>query len=128
MPQDHKEILTWCLHDDKADRGTSIQPDKAPVTKERRYGRSPTQETLGIIRGGGVQSFRPTHPDPPACNFILTNVACSQSLSSFSIITSPRQSLSPVAVTIHHNRADCSPRRRPTLIDTQHVDGTSSWR
>ena len=32
------------------------------MTKERRCGRSPTQKTLRIIRGGGVQSFRPTHP------------------------------------------------------------------
>ena len=59
-------LLAWCLHNDKAERGTSNQPDKAPVTKERS-GWSPTQETLGIIRGGGVQSFRPTHlaEDPP---------------------------------------------------------------
>ena len=49
---------------DKAEGGTSKQPDKAAVTKERKGGWSPTQETLRIIKGG-VQSFRPTHPDPP---------------------------------------------------------------
>ena len=43
---------------DKAEGGTSKQPDKAPVTKERKGGWSPTQETLRIIKGG-VQSFRP---------------------------------------------------------------------
>ena len=60
-------IATCYLHNDTTERGTSKQPDKAPVTKERRCGRSPTQKTLRIIRGGGVQSFRPTHPaeDPP---------------------------------------------------------------
>ena len=35
------------------------------MTKERRCGGSPTQETLGIIRGVGVQSFRPPNQDPP---------------------------------------------------------------
>ena len=60
-------LHTCHLHNDKAEKGTSKQPDKAPVTKERKCGRSPTQETLGIIRGVGVQTFRPTHPaeDPP---------------------------------------------------------------
>ena len=55
-------LHTCHLHNDKAENGTSKQPDKAPVTKERRCGRSLTQETLGIIRGVGVQTFRPTHP------------------------------------------------------------------
>ena len=56
---------TCHLHNDKAERGTSKPPDKAPVTKERRCGWSPTQETPGIVRGGESQSFGPTHPDPP---------------------------------------------------------------
>ena len=71
--------LAWCLHNDKAERGTSKQPDKAPVTKERRGGRSLTQETLGIIRGGGGSRALdpPTEPpNPPprpiATYFLLT--------------------------------------------------------
>ena len=77
-----QEILEWCLHNDKAEGGTSKQLDKASVSKESRGGRSPTQETLGIIRGGGLQSFRPTHPagDPPTrtplhCNLAGVNIA-----------------------------------------------------
>ena len=54
-------LLGWCLHNNKVEEGTSNQPNKAPVTKETRGGWSPTHETLGII-GGGVQSFKPTHP------------------------------------------------------------------
>ena len=47
-----------------------LQPDKAPVTKERRCGRSPTQKTLRIIRGGGSRALDPptrlkTHPPRP---------------------------------------------------------------
>ena len=40
IPHNDKEILAWCLHNNKAERGTSKQPDKAPVSKERRVGRS----------------------------------------------------------------------------------------
>ena len=44
--------------------------------EQRKKGwQEPNQETVGIIRGGGVQSFRPTHPaedpptqPPPPCN------------------------------------------------------------
>ena len=54
------------------------------MTKERKCGRSPTQETLGIFRGGGIQSSRPTNPaedpptqTPPLCNLIFINEAWS---------------------------------------------------
>ena len=83
IPHNHKEILARCLHNDKAERGTSKHPDKAPVTKERRGGRSPNRETVGITRGGGgLQSFRPTHPDPPPCNLILSTLPEPQPLSA----------------------------------------------
>ena len=54
----------------KAEGGTSKPPDKAPVSKERRGGRTPTQETLRIIRGGGSRASDPptqlkTHPPRP---------------------------------------------------------------
>ena len=45
-------LHTCHLHNDTTERGPSKQPDKAPVTKERRCGRSPTQKTVRIIRGG----------------------------------------------------------------------------
>ena len=75
-------LHTCHVHNDKAERGTSKQPGKAPVTKERRGGRSPTQETLGIVKGGGSRALDPparleTHPPspPPHCNLILINEA-----------------------------------------------------
>ena len=55
-------LHTCHLHNNKAEKGTSKQPDKATVTKERRgQPRKPSE------LWGGVQSFRPTHPagDPP---------------------------------------------------------------
>ena len=60
-------LHTCHLHNDTTERGTSKQPDKAPVTKERRCGRSLTQETLGIIRGGGGSRALdpPTQTPPP---------------------------------------------------------------
>ena len=63
----HKEILAWCLHEDKVKRGNSTQPDMASVNKERGCGRCPTQETLGIIKVGGSTALDPpirlkTHP------------------------------------------------------------------
>ena len=60
-------LLAWCLHNDKAERGTSKQPHKAPVSKERRSGWSPTQEILGIIKGGGGSGALdpPTQTPPP---------------------------------------------------------------
>ena len=57
IPHNHKQILAWCLHNDKAERGTSKWLDKAPVTKERRAGSSPTQETLRILRGYKAQAM-----------------------------------------------------------------------
>ena len=66
----------------KAEGGTSKPPDKAPVSKERRSGRTPTQETLRIIRGGGSRASDPptqlkTHPPrpPPHCKIALINEA-----------------------------------------------------
>ena len=35
MPHNHTAILTWCLHEDKAKKGNSTQPDKASVNKDR---------------------------------------------------------------------------------------------
>ena len=63
-------LHTCHLGNDTTERGTSKQPDKAPVTKERRCGRSPTQKTLRIIRGGGSRALDPptrlkTHPPRP---------------------------------------------------------------
>ena len=56
------------------------------MTKERRCGRSPTQKTLTIIRGGGGSraldpptrlKTHPPRPPPPHCKIALINEACS---------------------------------------------------
>ena len=71
MPYNHKEISVWCLHNNKAKRSNTTQPDKACENTERGCGRDPTQETLGIMRGeGGAGVLDPhvqlkTHPLGP---------------------------------------------------------------
>ena len=72
MPHNDKEILARCPHEDTAKRGNSTQPDKASENKERGCGRCPTEETLGIIKGGGPE---PSTRTPPLCNCILINEA-----------------------------------------------------
>ena len=52
-------FLVFSVHKDKAKRSNCTQLDKASVNKGTTRSRSPTLETLGIKRVGGVQSLCP---------------------------------------------------------------------
>ena len=121
IPHNHKEILAWCLHNDKAKGGTSKQPDKAPVSKERSGGRSPTQETLGIIRGGGSRALHPptrleTHPPrPPPLLLSSYNIACFPLLCASCQSDMHNLPLSPCP-NLHH-RSDQQPDQEYQFAD-----------